>query len=64
MPTQSDGFGQPPGYVLFLNEADAAEMSAGTTGSIYFHSRVSKSQIQHWQPTGQNPIPATNNVAK
>jgi hypothetical protein len=66
-PTQNDGFGSPPGFVLVIEGAYAADMqqvNGQNAGCIFFNSSVPAKQIQHLQRDIGNQAPATNSPAK
>jgi hypothetical protein len=67
LPTQNDGFDSPPGFVLVIQGAYAADMrqvNGQNDGCIFFRSNVPEKQIRHLQPDGENQAQATNNPAK
>jgi hypothetical protein len=67
LPTQNDGFDSPPGFVLVIQGAYAADLrqvNGQTDGCIFFRSSVSQKQIRHLQPDGENQTQATNGPAK
>ena len=67
LPTQSDGFDSPPGFVLVIAGAYAADMqqvNGQNTGCIFFNSSVPAKQIRHLQQDIENQAPATNGPAK
>jgi hypothetical protein len=67
LPTQNDGFDSPPGFVLVVEGAYAADMrqvNGQSDGCIFFRSSVPEKQIRHLQPDGENQAQATNNPAK
>ena len=67
LPTQNDGFDSPPGFVLVIQGAYAADMrqvNGQNNGCIFFRSSVPEKQIRHLLPDGANQAQATNNPAK
>jgi len=67
LPTQSDGFDSPPGFVLVMQGAYAAEMrqvNGQNNGCIFFRSSVSQKQIRHLQQDSDDQTQATNAPAK
>ncbi len=67
LPTQNDGFDGPPGFVLVIEGAYAADMrqvNGQDDGCIFFRSSVPEKQIRHLQQGGENPAQATNSPAK
>ncbi|HEY5233992.1 MAG TPA: hypothetical protein VIK35_10710 [Verrucomicrobiae bacterium] len=67
LPTQNDSFASPPGFVLVIEGAYAADMrqvNGQNNGCIFFRSSVSQKQIRHLLPDGENQAQATNNPAK
>ncbi|HUZ07223.1 MAG TPA: hypothetical protein VMV89_07010, partial [Candidatus Paceibacterota bacterium] len=67
LPTQNDGFDSPPGFVLVIQGAYAADMrqvNGQNDGCIFFRSSVSQKQIRHLLPDGDNQAQATNDPAK
>ena len=67
LPTQSDGFDSPPGFVLVIAGAYAADMqqvNGQNNGCIFFNSSVPAKQIRHLQQEIENQSPATNGPAK
>ncbi len=67
LPTPNDGLDSPPGFVLVIEGAYAADMrqvNGQNDGCIFFRSSVPEKQIRHLQPDGENQVQATNNPAK
>ena len=67
LPTQNDGLDSPPGFVLVIQGAYAADMrqvNGQNDGCIFFRSNVPEKQIRHLQPDGENQAQATNTPAK
>jgi len=67
LPTENDSFASPPGFVLVIQGAYAADMrqvNGQNDGCIFFRSNVPEKQIRHLQPDGENQAQATNNPAK
>ncbi len=67
LPTQNDGFDSPPGFVLVIQGAYAADMrqvNGQNNGCIFFRSSVPEKQIRHLLPDGENQAQATNNPPK
>jgi hypothetical protein len=67
LPTQSDGFGSAPGFVLVMEGAYAADLrqvNGQNNGCIFFRSSVSQKQIRHLLPDGDNQTQATNTPVK
>jgi hypothetical protein len=67
LPTQNDGFDSPPGFVLVIAGAYAADMqpvNGQNAGCIFFNSSVPAKQIRHLQQDIENQSPATNGPAK
>ena len=67
LPTQNDGFDSPPGFVLVIEGAYAADLrqvNGQNDGCIFFRSSVSQKQIQHLLPDSENQTKATNTPAK
>ena len=67
LPTQNDGLDSPPGFVLVIEGAYAADMrqvNGQNNGCIFFRSSVPEKQIRHLQPDNENQAQATNNPAK
>jgi hypothetical protein len=63
LPTENDSFVSPPGFVLVIEGAYAADMrqvNGQNTGCIFFRSSVSQKQIRHLLPDGDNQPQATN----
>ena len=66
LPTENDSFASPPGFVLVIEGAYAADMrqvNGQNNGCIFFRSSVSQKQIRHLLPDGDNQTHATNNPA-
>ncbi len=67
LPTQNDGFDSPPGFVLVMEGAYAADLrqvNGQNDGCIFFRSSVSQKQIRHLQQDIDNPSQATNGPIK
>jgi hypothetical protein len=67
LPTESDGLGSPPGFVLVMEGAYAADLrqvNGQNDGCIFFRSSVPEKQIRRLQPDGDNQAHATNGPAK
>jgi len=67
LPTQNDGFDSPPGFVLVIQGAYAADMrqvNGQNDGCIFFRSSVSQKQIRHLLPDGEKQTQTTNAPAK
>ena len=67
LPTQNDGFDSPPGFVLVIAGAYAADMqqvNGQNAGCIFFNSSVPAKQIPHLQQDAENLMQPTNNTAK
>jgi hypothetical protein len=67
LPTQNDDWDNPPGFVLVIEGAYAADMrqvNGQNDGCIFFRSRVPAKQIRHMQDEIENQTPATNSPAK
>jgi hypothetical protein len=67
LPTQNDGFDSPPGFVLVMEGAYAADLrqvNGQNNGCIFFRSSVSQKQIRHLLRDGDNQAQATNDPAK
>jgi hypothetical protein len=67
LPTQNDGFDSPPGFVLVMEGAYAADLrqvNGQNNGCIFFRSSVPEKQIRHLQPDNDNQAQATNDPAK
>ena len=67
LPTQNDGFDSPPGFVLVIQGAYAADMrqvNGQNDGCIFFRSSVPEKQIRHLQQDNENQAQATNDPAK
>jgi hypothetical protein len=66
LPTENDSFASPPGFVLVIEGAYAADLRQGNgqnNGCIFFRSSVSQKQIRHLQTDGDNQAQATNSPA-
>ena len=66
LPTENDSFVSPPGFVLVIEGAYAADLrqvNGQNSGCIFFRSSVSQKQIRHLLPDGENQAQATNNPA-
>ncbi|MGP8218012.1 MAG: hypothetical protein ACLQPI_01010 [Limisphaerales bacterium] len=67
LPTQNDGFDSPPGFVLVMEGAYAADLrqiNGQNNGCIFFRSSVPEKQIRHLLQDSENQAQATNNPAK
>jgi hypothetical protein len=67
LPTQNDGLDRPPGFVLVIQGAYAADMrqvNGQNNGCIFFRSSVSQKQIRHLLPDGEKQTQTTNTPAK
>jgi hypothetical protein len=67
LPTENDSFDSPPGFVLVIEGAYAADLrqvNGQNNGCIFFRSSVPEKQIRHLQPDGENLVQATNTPAK
>jgi hypothetical protein len=67
LPTPNDGLDSPPGFVLVIQGAYAADMrqvNGQNDGCIFFRSSVPEKQIRHLQQDSENRAQATNNPAK
>ena len=67
LPTQNDGIDSPPGFVLVIEGAYAADLrqvNGQNDGCIFFRSSVPEKQIRHLQQDGENQAQATNTDAK
>ena len=67
LPTQNDGLDSPPGFVLVMEGAYAADMrqvNGQNNGCIFFRSSVPKKQIRHVQQAGEDLMQTTNTPAK
>ena len=67
LPTENDSFASPPGFVLVIEGAYAADMrqvNGQNNGCIFFRSSVSQKQIRRFLPDGDNQAQATNEPAK
>jgi hypothetical protein len=63
LPTENDSFVSPPGFVLVIEGAYAADLrqvNGQNNGCIFFRSSVSQKQIRHLLPDGDNQAQATN----
>jgi hypothetical protein len=67
LPTQNDGFDSPPGFVLVMEGAYAADLrqvNGQNNGCIFFRSSVPEKQIRHVQQAGEDLMQPTNAPAK
>ena len=67
LPTQNDGLDSPPGFVLVMEGAYAADLrqvNGRNNGCIFFRSSVPKKQIRHVQEAGEDLMQTTNIPAK
>jgi hypothetical protein len=67
LPTQNDGIDSPPGFVLVIEGAYAADLrqvNGQNDGCIFFRSSVPERQIRRLQQDGENQTQTTNNLAK
>jgi hypothetical protein len=67
LPTQNNGLDSPPGFVLVMEGAYAADLrqvNGQNDGCIFFRSSVPEKQIRHLQPDGENQAQATNIPAR
>ena len=67
LPTQNDGFESPPGFVLVMEGAYAADLrqvNGQNNGCIFFRSSVPEKQIRRLQQDIENQAQATNTPAK
>ena len=67
LPTQNDGFDSPPGFVLVMEGAYAADLhqvNGQNNGCIFFRSSVPEKQIHHVQQAGEDLMQPTNAPAK
>ena len=67
LPAESDGSGNPPGFVLVIQGAYAADLrqvDGQNHGCIFFRSRVPEKQIRHLQQGVDSLEQATNSPAK
>ena len=67
LPTQNDSFASPPGFVLVIEGAYAADMrqvNGQNNGCIFFRSQIPEKQIRHLQQDLENQEPVTNSMAK
>ena len=69
LPTQNDGFDSPPGFVLVIEGAYAADMrqvNGQNNGCIFFRSSVPEKQIRHCSRTAKirckRPTTRQNNL--
>jgi hypothetical protein len=66
LPTENDSLVSPPGFVLMIEGAYAADLrqvNGQNNGCIFFRSSVSQKQIRHLLPDGDNQAQATNDPA-
>ena len=66
LPTQNDGLDSPPGFVLLMEGAYAADLrqvNGQNNGCIFFRSSVPENQIRHVQQAGENLMQTTNTPA-
>ena len=67
LPAQNDGGDSPPGFVLVMDGAYAADLrqvNGQNLGCIFFRSSVPANQIRHLQSDSENQAQATNDSAK
>jgi hypothetical protein len=67
LPAQNDGFDSPPGFVLVMEGAYAADLrqvNGQNNGCIFFRSSVPEKQIRHVQQAGEDLMQTTNAPAK
>jgi hypothetical protein len=67
LPTQNDDPDSPPGFVLVIEGAYAADMrqvNGQNDGCILFRSRVPAKQIRHLERDTENQAPTANDPAK
>jgi hypothetical protein len=67
LPTENDSFASPPGFVLVMEGAYAADLrqvNGQNEGCIFFRSSVPEKQIRRLQPDGDNQAQPTNDQAK
>jgi hypothetical protein len=67
LPTQNDGLDSPPGFVLVMEGAYAADLrqvNGQNNGCIFFRSSVPEKQIRHVQQAGEDLMQTTNIPAK
>ena len=67
LPAQNDGLDSPPGFVLVIEGAYAADMrqvNGQNNGCIFFRSSVPEKQIRHVQQAGEDLMQTTNTPAK
>ena len=67
LPKQGDGFDSPPGFVLVIPGAYAADMQQANgqnNGCIFFRSSVPEKQIRHLQQDIENQAQVTDTAAK
>jgi hypothetical protein len=67
LPAQDDGLDSPPGFVLVMEGAYAADLrqaNGQNNGCIFFRSSVPEKQIRHVQQAGEDLMQTTNTPAK
>jgi hypothetical protein len=67
LPSENDDPDSPPGFVLVMEGAYAADLrqvNGHNAGCIFFRSRISQKQIQDLSSDGENQAQATNDPAK
>ena len=67
LPAQNDSFDSPPGFVLVMEGAYAADLrqvNGQNNGCIFFRSSVPEKQIRHVQQAGEDLMQTTNIPAK
>ena len=67
LPAQNDGLDSPPGFVLVMEGAYAADLrqvNGQNNGCIFFRSSVPEKQIRHVQQAGEDLLQTTNGPAK
>jgi len=67
LPTENDSFDSPPGFVLVMEGAYAADLrqvNGQNNGCIFFRSSVPEKQIRHVQQAGEDLMQPTNAPAK
>ena len=67
LPTEYDGPDSPPGFVLVIEGAYAADLrpvNGRNDGCIFFRSSVPEKQIRHVQQAGEDLMQTTNTTAK
>jgi hypothetical protein len=67
LPAQNDGLDNPPGFVLVIEGAYAADLrqaNGQNNGCIFFRSSVPEKQIRHVQQAGEDLTQPTNAPAK